>query len=190
MQQLGLPIEERFAAAIADARGPSGALFAALDGLPAPVYAVDGQGTVIYANAACTPFAGRQPEPGRDRWCISWKLYSDNGVPMAHDECPLAEAVRKRRAIQFATAIAERPDGTRVRFLPYPVPLIDQSGYLRGGVNMLIDLSGGRYADGLRIQAERCRRLALEVSDQMVSQTLAALGDEYDAKAAKISRLI
>jgi len=38
-------------------------------------------------------------------------------------------------------AIAERPDGSRVRFAPYPTPLRDASGAVVGAVNLLLDLS-------------------------------------------------
>jgi PAS domain S-box-containing protein len=38
-------------------------------------------------------------------------------------------------------AIAERPDGTRVLFAPFPVPLFDGEGVLTGAVNTLVDLS-------------------------------------------------
>jgi hypothetical protein len=36
-------------------------------------------------------------------------------------------------------AIAERPDGTHVRFLPYPTPLFDGDGNLIGALNMLVE---------------------------------------------------
>jgi two-component sensor histidine kinase len=40
-----------------------------------------------------------------------------------------------------AEAIAERPDGTRVPFIPFPTPLHDVSGKLVGAVNMLVDIT-------------------------------------------------
>jgi PAS domain S-box-containing protein len=44
-------------------------------------------------------------------------------------------------------AIAERPDGTRVPFIPYPVPLHDESGALVGAVNMLVDITDRNTAE-------------------------------------------
>ena len=41
-------------------------------------------------------------------------------------------------------AIAERPDGTRVPFLPYPTPLRDATGQLVGA--LLVDLTERRRA--------------------------------------------
>jgi hypothetical protein len=56
-------------------------------------------------------------------------------------------------------AIAERPDGSRVAFRPYPTPLFDDSGSMTGAVNMLVDVTD-EQSEALVEQAERCRRLA------------------------------
>ena len=37
--------------------------------------------------------------------------------------------------------MAERPDGTRVPFMPYPTPMRDAAGKIIGAVNMLVDLT-------------------------------------------------
>jgi len=49
----------------------------------------------------------------------------------------MAVAMRENRAIRGASAIAERPDGSRTLFTPFPTPLHDQSGALIGGFNAL-----------------------------------------------------
>ena len=48
-------------------------------------------------------------------------------------------------------AIAERPDGTRVNFPPYPTPLFDEEGILIGAVNMFIDITSMEQAQALRL---------------------------------------
>lgn len=53
----------------------------------------------------------------------------------------MAQAVRENRAIRGAEAMAERPDGNRFWFVPYPTPLHDSGGALVGAVNMLIDIT-------------------------------------------------
>jgi PAS domain-containing protein len=45
---------------------------AVLDELPVPIYVTDAQGGVTYWNRACVEFAGRRPELGHDRWCVTW----------------------------------------------------------------------------------------------------------------------
>jgi hypothetical protein len=44
----------------------------------------------------------------------------------------MAMALKEKRAIRGAEAVAERPDGTRVPFLAYPTPLLDEAGLLAG----------------------------------------------------------
>jgi two-component sensor histidine kinase len=43
--------------------------------------------------------------------------------------------------------VAERPDGTRVPFIPFPTPLRDANGNLVGAINMLVDLSERKQAE-------------------------------------------
>lgn len=158
-------------------------LFAALDSLPAPIYVTDKDGVVIYFNPPCIGFAGRKPVPGKDRWCVTWKLFTDDGQFMPHDQCPMAVAVIERRRVRGLTAVAERPDGTRVRFMPYPTPLFDRNGEFRGAVNMLIDVTDARQASLLRAQALRCRTLSYQVNDETTQQALNRLALDYEARA-------
>jgi PAS domain S-box-containing protein len=118
-----------------------------LDALPAAVYTTDATGRITFFNRAAVEFSGRTPEIGSDRWCVTWRLYWPDGRPMAHDECPMARALKEDRPIRGGEAIAERPDGTRVPFMAYPTPLHDASGRLVGAVNMLVDLTARKEAD-------------------------------------------
>jgi PAS domain-containing protein len=188
MHQIDTSLETLYAAAIAGAQQPGESLFAALDSLPAPIYVTDPSGVVVHFTPACIDFAGRRPVVGEDRWCVTWKLYTDDGEFLPHELCPMAEAIKQKRPVTGATAIAERPDGTRVRFQPHPVPLLDRDGSLRGAVNMLIDITDGRQANALREQAARCRRLARDVGNETIAFALNALADEYEFKADKLDR--
>ena len=96
-----------------------------IDALPAAVYTTDAEGRLTHYNPAAVELTGRRPELGRDRWCVSWKLYLPDGTPLPHDEFPMAIAIKEGRAIRGAEMIAERPDGTRVWVAPYPTPLRD-----------------------------------------------------------------
>jgi PAS domain S-box-containing protein len=153
-----------------------------LDQLPAPVYTTDAQGRVTYWNQACADFAGREPVLGQDRWCVTWQLYTTTGEPLAHEDCPMAQTIRERRAVRDAIAIAERPDGARVAFTPYPTPLFDDHGNLTGAVNMLIDVSD-QQAEALTEQANRCRRLADAMYDRSTSEVLSNLAEGFERTA-------
>lgn len=180
--------EQMIGLALTAARDGPAALETALAALPAPIYTVDADGYVTFFNQACIGFAGRTPETGKDRWCVSWKLHGTDGTPIAHEDCPMAVAVRERRAIRGVVAVAERPDGTRVLFAPYPTPLTGADGASAGAVNILIDVTDSRQAGELRAQAMRCRRLARAVTDARALDTLLVMAEEYDAKARGLDR--
>jgi PAS domain S-box-containing protein len=116
-------------------------LRALIDALPTAVYTTDAQGRITHFNPACVELSGRVPELGSDHWCVTWKLFHPDGRPMPHAECPMAVALRERRIVRGEPAIAERPDGSRIWFEPYPTPLFDDVGELIGGVNMLVDVT-------------------------------------------------
>ncbi|HMJ92752.1 MAG TPA: PAS domain-containing protein [Allosphingosinicella sp.] len=118
-----------------------------LNALPAAIYTTDAEGRIDFFNEAAVEMSGRRPEIGRDSWCVTWKLYTTDGEPLPHDQCPMAVALREDRAIRGVEAVAERPDGSRIPFLPYPTPLHDSSGRLVGAVNMLVDISHRKDAE-------------------------------------------
>jgi PAS domain-containing protein len=159
----------------------------ALDAIPVPVYMTDITGAVTYWNAACVQFAGRQPELGRDRWCVTWRLYTMTGEPLPHEVCPMALAIRRREPRRGDVAIALRPDGSRRAFNPYPVPLFGEDGELTGAVNMLIDVTE-EQAETLASQSARCRRLAAAIDDRQASSVLKAMAEGYDTTARELSK--
>jgi PAS domain S-box-containing protein len=184
----GETIDHLLDVAATAARSNDDDLAGALNRLPAAVYVTDKEGVITYYNQACVTLAGRAPELGRDKWCVTWKLYTTDGALLPHDECPMAVAIREKRPVRGVEAVAERPDGTRFKFEPYPTPLFDESGDLVGAVNLLVDVGDRRRSDYLRDQAERCRRLSLGVNDRSVVETLELMAAKYDEQALKAAR--
>jgi PAS domain S-box-containing protein len=160
---------------------------ALLDELTEPIYTTDANGAVTYWNSACVAFAGREPQLGHDRWCVTWQLYTTTGEPLPHDECPMAQALKEKRAIRDVIAIAERPDGSRVAFRPYPTPMFDTDGGLTGAVNMLIDVTD-EQSSALHEQARRCRRLADATYNRETSNVLARMADGFDRTADDLAQ--
>jgi PAS domain S-box-containing protein len=126
-----------------------------IDALPAAIYTTDATGRITHFNPACIAFSGRTPELGTDHWCVTWKLFHPDGRLMPHDECPMAVALKTGQAVRGAEAIAERPDGTRIWFEPYPTPLRDDRGEIIGGINMLVDITERKAADKALRDSER-----------------------------------
>jgi len=139
----------------------SGLSRAAIEALPVAIYMTDSEGRLTFYNEAAAELWGCHPELGERKFCGSWKLYRPDGTPLPHDECPMALALRQRRPIRGMEAVAERPNGTRVPFIPYPTPLFDASGRLTGAVNMLVDITERKRVEA--DLAERQAQLALFV---------------------------
>ena len=118
-----------------------------IDALPAAIYTTDAAGRLTHFNPAAVELSGRVPDLGTDQWCVSWKLYHPDGRPLPHDECPMAIALKEGRVLRGVEAIAERPDGTRLWFTPYPSPLRNADGDIVGGINMLIDITERKQAE-------------------------------------------
>jgi len=112
---------------------------------------------------------GASTDVGEDQWCGCWKLYWPDGTPLPHDACPMAVALKTRQPVRNVEAIAEKPDGTRVPFAPYPTPLFDTSGELVGAVNMLVDLTHRKQAEEY---AQRLASVVESSDDAIVSKDL------------------
>ena len=140
---------------------------------------------MTYWNQACVDFAGREPELGQDRWCVTWKLYTMDGDFLPHHECPMAVAVRTREPVRGKVAIAMRPDGTRRAFTPYPTPFFDEAGEMAGAVNLLVDVTH-EQAGALADQAARCKRLSRSTTDPEAAQILSTMARDYAASASAL----
>jgi PAS domain S-box-containing protein len=166
-----------------------------LNALPAAVYTTDAEGRITFYNDAAAAFWGVCPELGKSEFCGSWKLFTPDGAPLPHDQCPMAVALRERRAIRNAEAIAERPDGSRVPFIPFPTPLQDSNGAFIGAVNILVDITERKRADDalrrrVREQAALHRftdRLYRALSvDDACQAALDAIGAALDCPRASV----
>jgi PAS domain S-box-containing protein len=138
-----------------------------LQALPAAIYTTDMDGRITFYNDAAVAFAGRQPALG-EQWCVTWRLYHPDGTPMPHDQCPMAEVLREKRPVRNQEAIAERPDGSRLWFMPFPTPLTDSAGTMTGAINMLVDITA-------RKEAERHHKLMVDELNHRVKNTLATV---------------
>ena len=154
-----------------------------LGSLPAAIYTTDADGKITYYNDAAAKLWGCRPELGNSEFCGSWKLYWPDGRPMRHDECPMAISLKTGQAIRDAEAIAERPDGTRVPFIPYPTPKRDATGNLVGAVNMLVDITERKLAE------QAAQRLATVVDcshDSIISTDLTGRIESWNRGAVHL----
>jgi len=164
-----------------------------LDALPAAVYTTDANGRITYYNDAAAALWGHRPPLGTSEWCGSWKLFWPDGTALPHDQCPMALALKENRAVRGMEAAAERPDGTRVPFIPYPTPLHDEAGKLIGAVNMLVDITDRKHAE--EQQALLIRELHHRVKNTLATvqaimgSTARAVDNIGDFKTALFGRI-
>ena len=156
---------------------------ALLEALPAAVYVTDAEGRITYYNAAAAAFWGAEPTIGTDKWCGSWRLYRIDGTPLPHDQSPMAVALRTGEPVRGVEAIAERRDGTRIRFLPSPTPLRDQSNAVIGAINLLVDVTELRQAEA---DSRRLASVVASTDDAIVSKTLDGQVTFWNASAMRI----
>jgi two-component sensor histidine kinase/DNA-binding response OmpR family regulator len=149
-----------------------------ISAVPAAIYTTNAEGKITYFNQATVELTSRMPTIGSDEWCTTWKLYHPNGTPLLYDQSPMAVALAEGRAIRNAEVVSERPDGSRVPFIPYPTPLRDNAGKIIGAINMLVDISE-------RKQAETQQRILLNELNHRVKNNMQMLQTLLDLGAQR-----
>ena len=139
-----------------------------LEALGIAVYTTDAEGRLTSYNEAAATLWGWRPTLGDARWCGSWRLFHSDGRPLAHEACPMAVAITEGRPVRGAHAVAERPDGTRVPFIPYPTPMRDATGTLIGAVNVLVDISDRRAAEAALAGSEAQLRAVFDTAPECI----------------------
>jgi two-component sensor histidine kinase len=106
----------------------------------------------------------------------------------------MAVALKENRPVRGEEAVAERPDGTRVPFMPYPTPLRDASGALVGAVNMLVDITERKRAqarqDTLLDELNHRVKNTLATVQALAAQTVRGAGVPHHISEAFESRLL
>jgi len=153
-----------------------------LNFLPVAVYTTDTEGRITFYNDAAAELWGVRPELNSDQWCGSWRIYTPEGELLPHDQCPMALTLKTGEVVR-GEAVAERPDGTRVRFQAFPHPIRDSSGRMIGAINMLADVTQQHQSEAA---LSRIAAIVSSSDDAIISKTLSGRITTWNKGASRI----
>jgi PAS domain S-box-containing protein len=153
-----------------------------LEALPVAVYLTDADGQITFFNQAAAELWGQSPEPGV-RWWGAWRLYWPDGRRMEANDSPMAQALREGRPIRGVEAILQKPDGRRIRIMPYPTPLRDAAGRITGGIELVLDMTAQYDAN---VDTARLAAIVASSDDAIISKTLEGRITSWNAGATRI----
>lgn len=169
--------------ALAEAYGLEQTSRIVLAALPVAVYTTDAEGRITFYNEAAARFWGREPEILKEKWCGSLRLYRTDGTPLPLDACPMAQTLKTGVPVRGVEAVVERPDGSRIVFVPYPTPLFDDKGRLTGAVNLLMDVTEQKQLE--RSQAHMSA-IVESSDDAIISKDLNGIIQSWNKGAERI----
>jgi PAS domain S-box-containing protein len=154
-----------------------------LDELPTGVYATDTEGRISYFNEAAATLWGCRPEIGKTQWSGAKKLFWPDGRELPLAESPVALAIKEKRQIRGMEAVVERPDGTRIRYMPHATPLYGPEGSFVGAVNFILDLSERTRAEELAL---RLAAIVESSDDAILSKNLDGIIMSWNAGSQRL----
>jgi PAS domain S-box-containing protein len=156
-----------------------------LEKLPAGAYTCDPEGLITYFNHHAAQLWGRTPKlhDPVDRFCGSFKLFLPDGLPIAHDQCWMALALKMNHAYNGHEIVIERPDGTRITVLAYANPIHDESGQLLGAINVLVDISDRQRAEEMR---QHLAAIIESSDDAIIGKTLEGIITSWNRGAERL----
>src|SRR5262245_15813219 len=153
--------------------------------LPAGAYTCDADGLITYFNEHAARLWGREPKLNDpvDRYCGSFKLFDADGIPLRHDGCWTALALKNGKEYSRQEVMIERPNGSRITVMVNASPMLDASGRVVGAVNVLVDVSDHKRAE----QLQSLLASVVESSDDaIVSKTLEGRILSWNAGAERL----
>lgn len=114
-----------------------------VDLLPIAVYVCDRDGVITQFNRHCVTLWGRAPRCGdpQERFNGAHKIYLPDGIPLSHEDLPIAQVLRQIIPQQNRELVIERPNGSRITVLVNPIPLWNKEREIIGAVNCMVDIT-------------------------------------------------
>lgn len=132
---------------------------ALLDLLPAGACLCDRDGRITHYTAQAAALWGVRPAldgDGAPRWSGAARLYREDGSVLPHAGSWIARAIADGAPHHGRSYQVGRPDGERRHVIGYASPVLDATGEVVGGLDLMVDVTDRQRA----AQAERQRLLA------------------------------
>ncbi len=148
-----------------------------LENFPAGAYMCDANGLITYFNRQAAHLWGREPRlsDSSERFCGSFKLFSEDGSPLAREHCGMALTLKEEQRRNGQEFMIERPDGKRLSLLGYTNPLRDSAGDLIGAVNLMVDISERKQIEDSLRKADHSKNAFLATLAHELRNPLAPL---------------
>jgi signal transduction histidine kinase len=151
--------------------------------LPAAVYTCDAEGRLTLYNRRAAALWGREPQLGEtgQRFCGSIRLWTPAGAPLAHEDAPMALALRKGLSFRGAETVIEQPGGRRVIVNANIDPMFGPQGQTIGAINVFEDMTERKQAQSEReklLEKLEAARAEAEAANRAKDEFLAMLGHE------------
>ncbi len=150
--------------------------------MPQAVYTCDDWGYIQVYNKAAAELWGREPIPGKDQWCGSFKMFDPStDEEILPEKNPMAVAMKDQKPASSRQVKIQRPDGTSRLVVLFPSLLFDNDGKMTGAVNMMIDITEKKEAELIiRNTEEKYRNLVEQASDPILVVSLDGTIHEFN----------
>jgi PAS domain S-box-containing protein len=127
-----------------------------LDNLPTAAFTLNAEGQITYFNQKAVELWGRTPKLNdpTERFSGSYKLFTPDGIPLAHDQSWSARSLREQKAFHGREIVVETPAGDRRTVLAHVTPIFDESGVLQGNIAVHVDITEQRRAERERSESD------------------------------------